>query len=236
VADVFWKKAKVDLCIQVDRAPADPIIWEHVCRVAHLSEAIASAPELAAESIDGTALQVASIYHDAGWVVQVQCGELRPHEIFLRPTSDLLRELGADWTTERLAGVVPPGVLDFAARIIRQVNNRQTNLPEARILTEADNLDEIGPQAVCMMIRKQRAEGKTLSDLVDAWERQEEYHYWEARIKDCFQFASVRKLAEHRLELLRRFMAGLREAVRFEDLNLLNEVAGHQVGKKPVSP
>ena len=168
MADELWKRAKDDLCIQVDRGPADTVIWEHVGRVARLAGAIACLPELSADSVDSTALEAAALYHDAGWVVQVQCGQLRPHEIFLRPTSDLLRELGADWATERLAGIVPAGVLNFSARIIRQCNDRQSNLLEARILTEADNLDLIGPQAICLMIRKQRAEGKSLSDLVDA--------------------------------------------------------------------
>ena len=68
------------------------------------------------------------------------------------------------------------------------------------------------------MIRKQHAEGKTLDDVVTSWQRQEEYHYWQARIKECFRFPSVRLLAERRWEVLRRFMTDLRKSIRLEDL------------------
>jgi len=221
----LWKRAKKDLHIEVGRAPPDPIIWEHVTRVARLVEAISCLPEVSTDQVEGEALQAAALYHDAGWIVQVRSGQLMPHEVFSRPASDLLRELGADWATERLADLVPAGMLSSIARIIRECNNRRSKLLEARILTEADNLDEIGPQAICLMIRKQRAEGKTLNDLIKNWERQEEYNFWEARIKDCFRIPSVRKRAEHRLQMLRRFMADLKKTVLFEDLNILNGVA-----------
>jgi hypothetical protein len=81
------------------------------------------------------------------------------------------------------------------------------------------------------MFRKQRAEGKSLQDLLAAWQRQEEYHYWQARIKESFRFPSVRALAEQRWLALRRFMQDLRSTVYLEDLDQL-----HPAGKSKGSP
>ncbi|UCD29449.1 MAG: HD domain-containing protein [Planctomycetota bacterium] len=236
MSDELWKRAAVDLCFQVEYAPVDTVVWEHSSRVTRLADTIVSLQEISTGDVDNNALEVAALYHDAGWVVQVQSGRLLPQEIFLRPATDLLRELGADWTTERLTDLVPEGVLNSAAQIIRQVGNRQTNILEAQVLAEADNLDEIGPQAICLMIRKQQAEGRTLQNLIDTWERRDQYNYWEARIKDCFRFPSVRRLAEHRLEKMRRFIADLGASLRLEDLRILDDSLPSQSRANKITP
>jgi len=218
MAEDLWKKAKHDLCIKDGETPCDWIVWEHSARVARLAQMISSLPELIDRNVNGPALETAALYHDAGWVFQVRSGVLAAHEVFLRPASDLLREAASDWITQRLKGTISQGTLEMASQIIRQCYNPQTSLIEAHILYEADNLDDIGPQAVALMIRKIRAEGKTLDRLVESWQRQEEYNYWPARIKKCFHYPSVRKLAEQRLESLRRFMADLKSSLEHNDL------------------
>ena len=218
MSDRLWKRAKDDLCVRVADMPPDPLVWEHSRRVARLAEAVMSLPDVQADNVDKLALTAAALYHDAGWVIQARTGELAPHELLLRPTPDLLLELAADQAAARLDDIVPAASLQTAVRAIRACNDRNTDLPEAQILAEADNLDQIGPQTICLMLRKQRAEGKTLDDLVAAWQRQEEYHYWQARIKESFRFASVRSLAERRWQALRQFMNELRTAIQLEDL------------------
>jgi hypothetical protein len=138
-----------------------------------------------------------------------------------------MRELAADLAAKRLKGVIPPGSLELATRGIRECNDRATGLIEAQLLAEADHLEEIGPQAIRLMERKNRSEGKTLDDLIATWERQEEYHYWQARIKESFRFPSVRRLAERRLDALRRFMTDLRAVVRLDDLVALAGTEGN---------
>ncbi len=220
--DSLWKRAETDLCLRLTGSPQDPLIWEHSARVAKLAETIRTMPGIPPTDVDPAALAAAALYHDAAWVLQAREGEVQPSEMLLRPCSDLQRELGADWLTDRLKDLLGPGVLAQAARTVRELNNRRSPSPDVQILAEADSLDQIGPQTMLLMLRRQLNEGKSLKDLIAVWERQEEYNFWPARIKESFRFAVVRRLAEARLEKLRRFMNDLRQAVRLEDVTALH--------------
>lgn len=209
MAEDLWGRAKHDLYSPAGGTPSDPVVWEHSLRVARLTEVITAAPEVANRVVDRTALTAAALYHDAGWVLQLRAGQIEPGELLCRRTSEQQREQAADWIADRLDGFLSPGGLRLAARIILGCNDRHTDLLEAQILAEAENLDEIGPQAVWHMVRRQLAEGCTLADMIKSWQRQEQYHYWPAWIKECFRFPSVQALADERLQAMRRFMADL---------------------------
>jgi HD superfamily phosphodiesterase len=209
-------KARTDLAVRPDGRPADPFVWEHSERVVHLTQLIASVPELASKIIDRAALIAAAYYHDAGWIQEFRAGRLREIDLLIGRTSDRLRDQAADCLLRSLQGLLPAGAVQQAARIICTCNEREPALLEARILAEADNLDQVGPQAICLMLRKQIAEGRTLADTLQAWHRQEQYQFWPAWIKECFRFSSVRIMAEQRHQSMRRFMADLDKACRLE--------------------
>ncbi|NLX14316.1 MAG: HD domain-containing protein [Phycisphaerales bacterium] len=227
MADFLWQRGKQDLRVRRDDGVEDPLVWEHCGRVARMAEKIASGPEMARYTISRQALYVACLYHDIGWVLQANAGTLPAKELFLKPTTDHQRTIAADWITNNLDGVMAPGVLSLAAQAVRHSSDRSTKILEAQILAEADNLDLIGPPTVCLMVRKQMAEGKALENLLSVWERQEEYRYWEARIKECFRLPSVRALAERRLKDLRRFMEDLRSCVQMNNF-------GHRRRPRPL--
>ncbi len=211
MSDQLRAKARADLCILPDGKPIDCVIWEHSERVAGLTQIIAAVPELANHVIDRLALTAAALYHDAGWLLQLAAGQVRERDLLLRRTTDRQRDLAADWLQQRLEGLLPAGTVQQAARIVRTCNQRSPAILEARILAEAENLDQVGPQAIFLMVRRQMAEGRTLSDMVAAWRRQEQYEFWPAWIKECFRFPSTRIIAEHRCQAMSRFMADLEQ-------------------------
>lgn len=221
MADRLWQRAERDLVITDQRSVPDPIVWEHSTRVARICERIAQLPEVSAGSFNSEALMVAALYHDMGWVLECRAGRVSHSELLLRPTSDAYREMAADWIEVHLKGALLGGIIEQAMATIRQSNDRHTRLLEAQILADACNLDQIGPPVIDRMIRKCRGEGKTLEQLLTAWQRQEEYRYWQARINESLRFEAVRAIGQRRHEALRQFMASLATAVSLDDLAAL---------------
>jgi 5'-deoxynucleotidase YfbR-like HD superfamily hydrolase len=233
MTDQLWEQAERHLCLAARGKPADLTVWEHSARVARIAASVARLPDAQSDSLNSEAIMVAALYHDIAWVLQCQLGQINREDLLLRPTTDHCRDMAADWITANLRSYVPGGVLERAAAAIRQSGDRRTNLLEARVLADADNLDQIGPPAIDRMIRKCRSEGKTLEHLLAAWQRQEEYHYWQARIKESFHFAPVRSLAERRYQALQRFMVDLAAAVGLKDLGQLTASHREQSAEPP---
>src|SRR5690606_40527804 len=106
----------------------DTVVWEHSERVARITAHISALPEVTSLPVDGAALSAAALYHDAGWILQVNQGEVPQRDLLLRPTSDIQRELAADWLEQRGAALLPAGTLQRAAKAIRQCNDRRMEL------------------------------------------------------------------------------------------------------------
>lgn len=217
--DAIWKQAEKDHSIIVGPGRSDPVVWEHAARVARLAMQVAEFPEVASERFDATALLAAALYHDAGWVVQLRSGEVSRPEFLTRPTNDEQRDLGAAYLERQLAKLLPEPVLRIAAAAVRECNQRSAKRIEAQILAEAENLDDIGPQAVWPMVRRQIAEARGIEATLDAWHRQQEYHFWEARLKESFRFETSRQIARQRLAAMERFMSDLRRCHHLEDIS-----------------
>ncbi|MBN1489726.1 MAG: hypothetical protein JXA69_07395 [Phycisphaerae bacterium] len=190
--------------------------------MARIAEHVAGFPELAAHRVDRAALIAAALYHDAGWAVQFRRGELERVELLTRPVNEPQRELAASLLEALPANVLSEGSRILAARAIRECNRKASQQVEAHILAEATNLDDIGPQAVWATARRHFAEAKGVDAMLEAWHRQQEYHYWEARLKECFRYPASRRLARRRLEAVERFMNDLRQCHRLEDIDELS--------------
>ena len=213
------ERAGDDLVLRLEDGRTDVVVWEHTVRVVDLVERILALPDVPARHVDRTALSAAAYYHDAGWVIQYKQGQIKTWEIRSRPTSDLQRELAADWMQDRLNNLLEPASLRIATQAVRQCNQRRTMLLEAQILNEAESLDEIGPLALWQQARRFAGEGKGLQDAIEMWNRQKEYRFWEARIKECFRFEQTRRLAHERLGMMVKCFAALAEHRNAEDLD-----------------
>ena len=210
--------AREDLLARDAQGHTDSLVWDHSQRVARTALQLADLPEMAEHRRDRIALFVAGLYHDAGWIVDHRENRVALGKLLTRPTSDVQREFGAAWMSERLAGHVRGATLAVAASAIRNCNHRDTDQLEAQLVAEAENLDEIGPLAIVRMLRRHRQDADGLTTVIDTWHRQQEYHFWPARIKECFRLDVTRRLAEERLAQLETFMYALTNCHRGDDL------------------
>lgn len=107
----------------------------------------------------------------------------------------------ADQSAELLLSVlgdIPPA--DRAAAILREIPLRNTNLDEARILSDAVNLDDFGACGVLGTAMKLARRNMAIDEVLDALIKRREYGYFEALLKDGFHFEPVRQMARRRLE------------------------------------
>lgn len=197
---------------------SDNWLWERSVRVLGTARMLARLPDVGPEAPDDTVIAAAALFHDAGWAVQLRDGSITPAQVLVRPTSDLQRELGAQALQERAAGLLPVEAIEMASDAIRQCNDRYTALAAARVLSDATNLDDIGVLYVLRQFRQYQAEGRPLSQIVVSWSRQIEYDFWKARINECLQLETSKKLARQRLQAVERFVAALAVVLEASDL------------------
>ena len=105
---------------------------------------------------------------------------------------------------------VPEVLIDRATNILAACPQKSTKLAEARVLSDAINIEDFGIAGLCraaaMLVRR----GGELTQLADALEKREQYGYWEARLKDGFHFDSTKTLARERLIVAREAIDQLR--------------------------
>jgi HD superfamily phosphodiesterase len=206
------------LTVAINDTSSDLWLWEHSERVMRLTQLVAGIPEVRGQNPDLTALAAAGLFHDAGWTIEYSQGRFKHWQLLSRPTNDLQRELGAGLLQERGAHLLAAPSARLAGDAIRQCNDRRTNLLEARLLAEAEALDDVSALYVLRQFRQYQAEGRPLQQLVDSWQRQKEYRYWELRLNDGFRYDSIRAIARQRLEAVDAFIAALGRDLHGEDL------------------
>lgn len=209
------------LQIPLEEGRRDLWLWEHSDRVMRLTQMIAMLPEVNGAELDLLALAAAGLFHDAGWVLELHQGRIAHWQLLTRPTNDIQRELGAAMLLEEAGHLLPGASARLAADAIRHCNDRRTTLVEARVLAEAEALDEFGPLYVLRQFRQYQAQGRPVQQLVDSWQRQREYHYWEVRLNDSFRWEVTRDAARQRLAVMDAFMDALRGDLLAEDLSEL---------------
>ncbi len=216
--DAIRRKAKDDLIIQTPEGTQDVFLWEHAQRIAVLSEMICNLLGPRGGRVDREVLVAAALYHSVGWAVQYRQGAVLRSDILSRPLSDLQREHSAVCAEESLRPYASNRRLQALCAIIRESGRRKTTHVAAKVLSDACNLDGVGPLSLWLFIRKHNEEGLGISSALKTWDRQREYNFWRARIEDSFNFEPVKEIAYLRLETLNRFMASLSEHVEAADV------------------
>lgn len=204
------------LMISVDDVQ-DPWLWDHAERTARLASKLLRDPEIASRSPDADAVLAGVWLAAAGWAEQFRAGQVQRSQLLARPTNDLQRELAASIVHEQAAALLTPRSLRLASESIRQSGQRQTQMAEAQVLSDARNLDELGTLYIARHLRAACAEGRSLSQLVITWQRQSEYNYWQLRLND-FHFETARVAARHRIQSSDSYIRSLALQISGDDL------------------
>ncbi|MFO8015274.1 MAG: HD domain-containing protein [Phycisphaerae bacterium] len=199
----------------------DRFLFDHSLRVMQVAERLSHCREVRQWRVDRFALQVAALFHQAATVRLDE--ERRTSTVYAAATmsAEDVKEYSAELVGDRLRGRVPDRQLARIQEIIRRAHDASIDLAEAKLLSDADSLDDIGALGVWRDMRRHILEGRAVDDTVRAWQRREEYGYWEARLREAFNLETSRRLAERRLEAARRFKEQL--AVEREALDLVDE-------------
>lgn len=218
--DAIWNRARVDLVILTERGDEDLFLWEHSVRVANNARQIAKLSMVRAAFPDEAAVVAAALYHEAGWIARLKAGEIKRDEILLRPLPEIHREKDALILERSMAKLLSPHALTRASQAVRALNDRAMESIEAQVVTEADNLDEVGVLSLWATIRRTALDGKGVQAVIDTWRRRKEYRFWEAWLDDSFRWTPVRTIARKRLKKLERLMEELEEQHQGADLVL----------------
>ena len=198
--------------VLVGRSPLgrdDTFLFDHSLRVMRVAERLASCREVRAWRMDRFALAVAALFHQAATGRLEE--ERRTSTVYAAATmsAEDVKLYSAELAGDRLRGKVPARPLELVQEIIRRAHDATIDLAEAKVLSDADSLDDIGALGVWRDLRRHVLEGRAVADASHAWEQREQYGYWATRVRDVFNLATARRLAESRLGAARAFMQQL---------------------------
>jgi len=217
----FIEEARRVLVTESPLGREDHFLFDHALRVMQVAERLSHCREVRSWRINRFALQVAALFHQAATVRLDE--ERRTSTVYAAATmsAEDVKEYSAELAGDRLRGKMPDRELDLVQEIIRRAHDASIELAEAKVLSDADSLDDIGTLGVWRDLRRYILEGRAVEDTVRAWQRREQYGYCEARIRDAFNLATSRRLAERRLAAARAFKEQL--AIEREALDLPDE-------------
>jgi len=187
----------------------DTFQFDHATRVMRVADRLAACREARPWRVDRFALSAAALFHQAA-IMRLE-EERRTSTVYAAATmsAEDVKQYSAELAGDRLRGKVPARQLELVQEIIRRTHDATIDLPGAKILSDADSLDDIGALGVWRDLRRYVLEGRAVEDAIRAWQRREQYGYWQARVRDAFNMVTARRLAESRLAGARAFMEQL---------------------------
>lgn len=196
---------------------AEDFVWDHSLRVLDLAQRICHEHQVDVES-ETAALTAAAMYHDAAWIALLREGTIPPAKLLSRPSDVGMRKMSANVLRQEVADVMDRRDLELASRYIVELAATRHESPVMQALADAENLEEIGLIGVIRQVRQGLLSGKSARRVLEGWHRQQEYHYWEARIGAGLNYDVSRRLARNRLERMGVFFDLLQQEVELEDL------------------
>jgi len=218
--DVIKQIARQALTVPAIAGTADNWLWDRAQRLVRNSEHICVLRELTDSNlpIDRFCLIAATYFCDSGFARYVDAKDTCARLVMADVSEADLRNFSNQIVADRLSSTLKGPKIDKINRIISESGNRQTKMTEAKILSDARSLDDMGAVGTFNEFRRYVVHGKGVSDAVESWKRKVEYRYWQARLKESFRFESVRRIAARRFATAEYFMCALAEENSAKDL------------------
>lgn len=225
--DVVRQLARRALLVSSAGGSCDNCLWDRSGRLVDNVERIRGFPEVVKSGVgvDRFCLIAAAHFSDAGTAHGLKSKGAAKQGVF--NGNNGLLELSAKIVTEKLEGYIDDRKVEKIGRIITESGDRFTRWPEAMILSDARNLDDMGAVGIFYEFRGHCIGGKGAYEAVKSWKKKIDYRYWQARLQKNFRFESVRRIAERRLVTAERFMNQLKvetEGLDLEELSMTKAV------------
>lgn len=159
--------------------------------------------ELAGSRIDADALEAACF----AMMLPFMAETAKFSSIGVMPLSDRCSQ--AAELLFNVGNQIPEDLLEHTASILADCPRKATRLAEARVLADAINIEDFGLGGICRSASLLLRPGFPVADLVTAYDKRDQYGYWDARLRDGFHFPSTRVSAQQRLRSARGFIRAL---------------------------
>lgn len=187
-------------------------LWDRTQRILRNVENICRLPDFidADIPIDRFCLAAATYFADTGFTHYVNAKNAPADLVLSDVNPSDLRKFSAKIVSAKLAERMSGSKIDKINRIMTESANRETDMTEAGILSDASNLEDIGAVGVFHEFRRFVIHGRSVSEVLDSWKKKVDYRYWQARLKEGFHYGSVQKIAFQRFAATEYFMSQLK--------------------------
>lgn len=209
--DAVQKIAQQVLTKRSVTGTCDNWLWDRSQRVVRNVEYICQMSEISKSNlaIDRFCLICATYFSDAGFLHYSDSEEITSRVVLADLNVMDLRDFSAQVVCDHLSGVLPEVKIEKVCKIITESSNKFGEMIEAKILSDARSLDDMGAVGIFNEFRRYVFHGKGVTEAINNWQRKVDYRYWEARLRESFRFESVRKIADRRFHSAEYFMQHL---------------------------
>ncbi len=201
-------------------AKSNSWLWDRAKRLLRIVRIICDLPELTQPDlpVDRLCLNAAVYFCDAALAEPDDRKNLKTAKSYLEPNRFDSTKISARIAAEKLHGHLSEQKINKISSIILESGNKLTNLNEAKILSDARNLDDMGIAGLFGLLQNSSLQGKGPSDVLRSWKKKIDYGYFQARLKESFHFESVKRIAKRRFELPEKFMSRLQDECSAKDI------------------
>lgn len=209
--DVIKNIAEQSLTVPSLSGQADCSLWDRAQRIARNVEHVCRFPELVEGNlpVDRFCLKAAAYFSDAGFARYANTKDTNASVVLADLSVADLCQFSTQVVKDKLAGEITDAKIKKINKIIVEASTKKAKSTEARILSDARGLEDVGAVGVFNEFRKIIVHGCGVSDVLSSWKRKIDYRYWDIRLNESFNFESSAKIAKQRFAVAEKFMAQL---------------------------